>query len=761
VVFANTAAVEQPLERRLDAARFAYDVGGVDTNISQALQVARTVAHRSRADSGSRIVLISDGLATQGDFRIEAAHAAAEGIAIDVSPPPADDSSLSPVVTGVHITPVAKIMEPVRLSADLRGAPRATVDVELVSESGRQLRRAQFSERGTVSVAFEVTHQTAGAYTYRVIARDPATDIGAASEAGGVVVVTGKPRVLYVGESSDLVTGALGSGFDVSRLEAANLGRLPTNASAYDAVILDDISPETFDDATLGAALVRYVEQQAGGLLVLGSPRSLQAGLPSEHGMRHLLPVDLRPRRGERAPAAALLVVFDRSGSMADHVGGVPKIEFARQAVARALESVTGSDLVGVIAFNDTPADVIPVSPAHGVTDVSARLRDIVPGGPTAITPALERAAARLRSLPSETRKHVLLLSDGRTSSADATRAQALVRNAGFELTAVALGGDTDQGLLSSLAEATGGRAYFPEDIRELPSVLAREASRVAGGGIVAESFVPQTTPHPILSGLTLQPLPRLGGYVATSLKSGAVAPVRSHLYDPILGLWNVGLGRAGVYTADLHASWSRALVTSPQYPQLLRQTIRWLSRRTVDSNLYAHVSQASDGRLRIDIDATDGGDAPRADLNVRAVISSPAGNQLQVPIPESEPGRYQTFVPANAPGAYLMTISADDRAGTFSATTLRGVYVSAEREYQRADVDRAALEALAKDTGGRVLAPGQSAFDAARPRRYRDMQGAFVLAALFLFMGERLAPGVVRTVRGWRHRDTFVEDAA
>jgi Mg-chelatase subunit ChlD len=51
-----------------------------------------------------------------------------------------------------------------------------------------------------------------------------------------------------------------------------------------------------------------------------------------------------------------LVVAFDKSGSMADLVSGVAKIELARQAVRKVLDAVRPTDPIGVVAFDAAPS---------------------------------------------------------------------------------------------------------------------------------------------------------------------------------------------------------------------------------------------------------------------------------------------------------------------------------------------------------------------------------------------------------------------
>ena len=103
------------------------------------------------------------------------------------------------------------------------------------------------------------------------------------------------------------------------------------------------------------------------------------------------------------------------------------------------------------------------------------------PGGSTAISPALEAAFRLFRApgRPAGARRHLVLISDGTTSDDDANRALGLARAGGVQISAVAVGSNPNRTLLDALARATGGRAYFPDRLGDLPRVVAREAARL------------------------------------------------------------------------------------------------------------------------------------------------------------------------------------------------------------------------------------------------------------------------------------------
>src|SRR5207244_1456864 len=125
-------------------------------------------------------------------------------------------------------------------------------------------------------------------------------------------------------------------------------------------------------------------------------------------------------------------------------VSGVAKIELARQAVKKVLGAVRPTDPIGVVAFDAAPIVVSALAAAPDPQRLDEALRGINPGGSTAIAPALTQAADWLRRAR-VTRRHVLLVSDGRTPPADAERLRAVVRNGGFELSVIAIGADADR----------------------------------------------------------------------------------------------------------------------------------------------------------------------------------------------------------------------------------------------------------------------------------------------------------------------------
>jgi len=357
-------------------------------------------------------------------------------------------------------------------------------------------------------------------------------------------------------------------------------------------------------------------------------------------------------------------------------------------------------------------------------------------------------------------------VSDGRTSAVDAEHMRAASRIRGFELSVIAIGSDADRALLETIAEQSGGRAYFPDDIRQLPQIVARDASEAAGGTMVNERFrVRAPGTHAVIGRLDPKSLPMLDGYVVAAAKDNADTILASHLDDPILAGWQFGLGRVAVFTADVGSRWSTGLREWNGFAPLWTQTTRWLSRQATN-DLFNLRAVETDVGARLLVEAIGGDGRARALQDPRVTIRTPSGATQELPLQALEPGRYRLEIPMHDVGAYQLAVTARDDTNA-DARLVRGFYWSGERERSAPGVNRTRLAQLAEMTGGQVLGPEDNPFDGPRPLAWHDIRSACALLALTLFLLQiAVRAGVTRSAirRWWRTRrpgDLRAQEAA
>jgi uncharacterized protein with PIN domain len=138
-------------------------------------------------------------------------------------------------------------------------------------------------------------------------------------------------------------------------------------------------------------------------------------------------------------------------------------------------------DKSGVIAFDADWMWAVPMTNASDTAKITADLASLTPGGGTILYPALEEADRALAASSSPLR-HVILLTDGITDTADFQKL--LERMARHHITAstVAVGDDADAEMLAAMARWGNGRTYATSDPRDVPRIFLTDTT-LAGRG--------------------------------------------------------------------------------------------------------------------------------------------------------------------------------------------------------------------------------------------------------------------------------------
>jgi Ca-activated chloride channel homolog len=171
-------------------------------------------------------------------------------------------------------------------------------------------------------------------------------------------------------------------------------------------------------------------------------------------------------------------IVFDASGSMG------AKLQKSRQAVAQFFKTANKEDEFFLIQFNDRPQLTVPLTPS--TEDVLNALTFTQAKGRTALLDAVYLAMKQMRKAHNP-RKAILLISDGGDNSSRYTESEVrnAVREADVQMYAIGIFEPigsrsrtaeeaSGPGLLSELAEQTGGRHFPVENLNELPDVAAK-----------------------------------------------------------------------------------------------------------------------------------------------------------------------------------------------------------------------------------------------------------------------------------------------
>lgn len=179
-----------------------------------------------------------------------------------------------------------------------------------------------------------------------------------------------------------------------------------------------------------------------------------------------------REALGQAMPSD-LIVLLDRSGSM-----GGEKIEQARRAVRDLIERLGPEDRFSLVSFNGSAAVDLPLAPATDENRAAwtSRVGGIGAGGGTCIRCAMEQGVGIVESTRSSDRaSRVLLISDGLSDANGLTQLAGRAARGESVVSAIGVGLDFNEQLMTSVADAGTGNFYFLENAATLAQVFEGE----------------------------------------------------------------------------------------------------------------------------------------------------------------------------------------------------------------------------------------------------------------------------------------------
>lgn len=668
------------------AAGEAAQVDALDADADPVLVPGRSDLARAldtvAARGVGRMLLISDGLDTRAGL-----ERARPAVAVDVLPVPRrEDARVEGLDLPVDAEPGATVRADVRVRSDRAGQGVITLFVGDVEVARRPTALGPAGTTETFRIALPETGPARVEARLEVPWTQPTADDALAAS----VDLTTQDPVRVVGDAA-LAEMLRAQGLDVVELAAGEL-RLPIDAGA---VVLR--APATSFTSSQLDALAGWVDD-GGGLMMTGGPESFGLGGWYRTPIEATLPVDGDLRTDVRVPLVAMVMVVDRSQSMA---GGSPsKIALARQGAAEVVELAFERDLLGLIAFSDQREWVFELRPAtaRGKLEMLSAVRTLTTQGGTVLGPALRDAVEALRASDAAI-KHVIVLTDGRLYDGESPfggppldlDAEAVsARDAGISISTIAVGAEADFDRLRSLARAGGGRYYEALDVATLPRIFAGEALTATRSLVRQEPGVPAVRPHPLLAGRPAPPGPN--AYVATTLKPDAEALWSYGDEETLLSVRRQGLGRTAAFTTDLSA-WAGELGRWDELPGLLADVVRWLAARPDRFAATIDEQAAGTGGGTLVVDAVENGRF----LDGLSLVARTGGEEL--PLEAVGPGRYAASLPSSAAGEPVVVAEGRE-------VVARARFVAQDPEFRLGD-GHAALRSLAEASGGTVLDVG------------------------------------------------------
>jgi uncharacterized membrane protein len=710
----------------LDGKIVRHDEDGSD--LARAISFGRGLYGAGEA----RLVLVGDGQ----DPHPDAVRHAAEGVELAVAHLPIA-AVADARVSALKLPEIVRREEPARAAVTVESTQAAEATLRF-EENGILLEERKVTLKpGAQSFAFELLPALSGLVRYRAEVRMNGDELPGNDGWVQLVFVGGAPRVLLVAdppeEGMHLEEALRAQGIQVESVQPTSLATGVDELFTYDVVILAGIAP--FDlDRRREAALTSFVRDTGGGLLFVSGRRGLRRDVEGRsHPLEALLPVEMVAPSEREEPPVAMVLLIDRSGSMTGE-----KLDYAKQAAWKVIDTLTQHDRLGVIAFDAKFDWILPLGPIEDKQRVHDMVGQLGAGGGTRFLPALEEAYYSLATSDAAV-KHALLLTDGVSTDPNVfPELLAKARQRAITVSTVAIGNGADVKLLSEIAKLGGGRYTLAARASEVPQIFVKETQTVqreaAQRGHTAARLALAARE---LTGLDLATAPPLAGYLRTRAKAGSEVLLDTGSRDPLLVRWQFGLGRVVAFTSDATAAWGEAWLRWPGFGQLWSQVTRGLERPRGRHDLDLALS-ADGGLLTLTLEVADADGHLVNDCDARAQVLDGAQAAHEVPLPQIAPGRYRGQL--EVPEGTLLARASASRAGR----RLEGDWTVLARPYSdelaRIGDNRPLLDELAASGGviddpGQLVGPGRKKL----PRAH-DLGIVLALLALVVFLADLAA---------------------
>ncbi len=327
----------------------------------------------------------------------------------------------------------------------------------------------------------------------------------------------------------------------------------------FDEIIFANIDLKTITNADeLLKNINICVSKYGKSFLTLGGEKTYFSGGFSQSILNDMLPVsvDLQDTKN----TIALFFVIDCSGSMSGN-----SLQQAKQGAINCLNLLDDNDMVGVITFSDSTRVVC--SPTKTTIEGKKRLinsiNTIDVEDSTVMTPALTKAYDLLKDVAMDN-KQIILISDGYPGDGGQLEVANKMKEKGIIMSTINIGaGALD--LMKKLAEATNGKCYSTYYTDNISDIIVKEV-----GGIVLEPNISQKlilSLNKLDSSLNdVNSLPDIGGINYTSIKYNATSSITTSISlkkqgktidnVPLYAYWNYGNGRVSAFTSGISNDW-------------------------------------------------------------------------------------------------------------------------------------------------------------------------------------------------------------
>lgn len=646
-------------------------------------------------DAGKRLVLLSDGVSTDGDPHAAAQRAREMGVRLDamlLSTAIEKETELtqfilpSDAAQGQKITAQAVVLS----SGEAMGTLRIWDGDELI-----YTQEAAVSP-GENAIACSLTAGDTGEHTYRAefdCAED--TLVQNNSRFACMRVSSGAKILLVDGtgqETAKLAALLKDGGNSVDTVACGDMPQTMAALCEYGLIVLMNVDAKDLPEGS-AQRLEEYVSQYGRSVLTTGGKNTYIYGGMKETPFETFLPVKMSVEEKESVNPVALMLVIDTTDSMTRASSGVP-IEMARRGAIKCIDGLNSNDYAGVITFSDEAQVLVEMTSMGDKGGVMDAINDITTASPDRLTKfagALRLACEELKAFDKLERKHVIFITDG--SPADTSegfdRIVKEMRANGITMSSIVVGRLLNVvKLLEELSAIGGGRCYFVEGADDLPDVMSTDTVLSQVEYTITDPVMPQIG-EAVFEIEDESAVTQLYGYIRASAKGSASVALSTPEGRPLFAQWHYGAGKAASFMSDLSGDWSRTWFNAEGGRQMIAAMIAGLLPDTIRQAGVDIRLNAGGARGELSV----GGDAGAA-VTIDARITPPEGDVYSAQLEKTQDGRFAAEIPLFGEGRYEAELTWLDAQGSALDTRTAAFARSWSKEY----------EVIARPDGGVAL---------------------------------------------------------
>lgn len=556
------------------------------------------------------------------------------------------------------------------------------------------------------------------------------------------VYVSGKSNIVLLNKEGETHSKFLNSlrknNYQIKEIESRLFSYNLNELEKYDVVILENISAETLNLRQM-KNLISYVSDSGGGILILGGNNSFGAGNYAESPLESISPLSSEVKSEVYFPSISIVIALDKSDSMKEiqnSAGNLTKLDLAKEATIGVIDLLSKDEKLGVVGFDSDASVLSPLEKIEDKYILYERFSRIKASGGTNIYNGIQESYDLLLNDESSV-KHIILISDGKTTSADFDVILDKINEEKITLTPVAVGKEADKFLMEELAEKGKGKYYYADTINSLPGIFAAEAKRITNPAIINKETGIIASPNlKEITSININNIPHINKYNVTGQQKTADILMASEDEFPLLATWRYGLGRVAAFSGDSGKEFSRNWLTWSEYDKFWSDMIKWIKRSSESDFLSPEIIK-NENKLLIKVNAVNNQGEYLNYLNINGIVNGPGDYQEKFLLEQTGSGFYEKEINISEPGSYLFNFYFVDNNGQKHQKNTAYV-LSYSPEYLPFNGEDI-LKNLVEKTGGSFIENSEEVF-ANRPlviSGHKNIWPYLVLTSLVLFLIE------------------------